>query len=372
MAGWISLPVLAQEEPAKSDSPAALFDQLDKDNDGKLTREEVGEERERFFNRLVRVGDKDEDGNLTKEEFLAANKPEERPAQPQPGNPGGRPQFGGNSMEEFFKRVDQNGDGKLSKAEIPEPLKERFQPAFDRQGKDELTLEDLRRFAPNQFPPDRDRMAEEFFKRFDANSDGKLTLDEAPEPSKPVLQSMLRRAGKGEGGSLTKEEFKQIGFAGGMPPGGIIGGFTGAAMLRTVDTDRDGKLSKDELSKAVEQFDKLDKNGDGSLDTRELSGFGGQPNPGGGFNPNGNPDVSLEAFANRTFERYDSDKDDKLTEKELSELPEQNKSRITEADADKDGTVTKEELLKAIRRYSGRPREGSDRPERPSRPKSDN
>ncbi len=371
LIGSLSLPVMAQEEPAKTDSPEVLFEQLDKDKDGKLTKEEVGEDRERFFKRLVRVGDKNEDGTLTKEEFIAANRPEERPAQPQPGNPGGqRPQFGGTSAE-FFKRIDGNGDGKLSEAEIPEPLKERFQPAFDRLGKDELTLEDLQKIAPNQFPPDRNRMGEEFFKRADTNGDGKLTVDEAPEQLKRTVQSLLQRAGKGEDGAITLEEFKRVGF-GGMPRDAFGGGF-GGMTLRTLDADRDGKLSKEELSKAVEQFDKLDRNSDGSLDARELSGFAGfgdRPNP-GAPNPNRNQPPNIDQFVNGMLERYDADKDGKLSRKELSDVPDRAKERFGEWDADKDGIVTKEEMTLAMKRSFGRTPEGSDR-QRPSRPQSDN
>lgn len=358
--GSLSLPVMAQED-AKTDSPASLFEQIDKDKDGKLTKEEVGEERGRFFSRLVRVADKDKDGILTKEEFIAGSQPEERPAEPQPGNPDGRrPQFGGFS-EENFRRMDQNGDGKLTKDEIPAFLKERIQPVFERLGKEELTLEDLQRIAPNQTPADRSRMAEEFFKRSDANGDGKLTLEEAPEQFKPIFQGMLRRAGKGEEGAMTLEEFKQA-STGGMAPGG----FPGTAMPRALDTDRDGKLSKDELSKAVEEFGKLDRNGDGGLDPRELSGFGERANP----NVNRNDFPNVDKMVDGIFERYDADKDGKLTDKEMAEMRERTKERMKAWDADQDGAVSKEEMTAAMKRSVQQSEDAKRRG--PSRPESDN
>ena len=57
--------VFAQEAAPEAD---ALFTKLDKNSDGKLTKDEVPEEQARFFERLVRLGDKDKDGVLTKDE----------------------------------------------------------------------------------------------------------------------------------------------------------------------------------------------------------------------------------------------------------------------------------------------------------------
>ncbi len=304
LVGGFSLSALAEDQPANDKSLGAMFERLDADKDGQLTKEEVGESRVRFFDRLVRVADKNNDGKLTKEEFVAGNQPAERPAQP--GNPfgGNRPRFG-QSAEEGFKRLDQNGDGKL-------------------------------------------------------------TVDEAPEPLKQFVRGMLRRAGKGEDAAITLEEFKQAGV--GMRPMGQMaagGGFGGGAFLRAVDTDRDGKLSKAELAKAVDQFDKLDKNGDGNLDARELSGFEGTPEGRTPFGPGGQR-PNGEQFVNGLMERYDADKDGKLSEKELADLPERIKARISAWDANKDGTVSKEEITAAMKKAAlDRAPQDSTRPNRP-------
>jgi hypothetical protein len=60
--------------------------------------------------------------------------------------------------------------------------------------------------------------------------------------------------------------------AGGLPSG----------VLRRLDTNGDGKLSKDEFAKMADLFDELDRNHDGFLEPAELSG----PAPGDAGRPN--------------------------------------------------------------------------------------
>lgn len=372
MAGYLGFvcgSVAAEDDAKPQRGPAALFDQLDADKDGKLTKDEVGEERARFFSRLVRVADKNDDGKLTKEEFLAGSQPAERPAQP--ANPNTRRGFGGQAFsEQFFNRFDKNGDGKLTLKEIPEYAQARMKPLFERLKKDELTREDLRRA---QASGNRATGVEAYFKRLDANNDGKLKIAEVPGRTKELVKTLLRRAGKEEDDSITLEEFQKH-FRGAGNPGQPRQAqqFGGApAFVRVLDANRDGKISKEELAKAGEQFEKLDRNKDGQLDTRELFGFTARA---GGNRPN--PPRAAQ-FVARLLEQYDANKDGKLSK---DEIPDRGKERYTRWDADKNGELTKDELTKAVqqglsrfgnnpnRRPSGRP--ASDR--RPDRPKSEN
>ncbi len=76
---------------AKPDAKAnaereALFKQLDKNGDGTVAADEVGDEQKRLFNRLLR-NDKNEDGKLSLEEWLAGTQ-EDRPARRPEGQPG--------------------------------------------------------------------------------------------------------------------------------------------------------------------------------------------------------------------------------------------------------------------------------------------
>jgi len=69
-AGSLAGTAGAQDGPVGTD----LFKSLDKNGDGKLEASEIPEERVRFFERMVRVGDKNGDGVLTAEEFQAGTK----------------------------------------------------------------------------------------------------------------------------------------------------------------------------------------------------------------------------------------------------------------------------------------------------------
>lgn len=202
----------ADDKPAAGPNPEQIFKELDKNADGQLSADEVTEERKRFFERLVRVGDANSDGKLSAEEFQKASKADDRPVDAPRGG-GGREGGDAANFEERFKRMDTNGDDKITREEIPEAAKQFLNPLFDRLGKNELTKEEFLAArgqgrgpgAANGLPGGGN--PEEFFKRLDTNNDGKLTLDEAPERGRQFVERLLQASGKGNDGSVTKEEF---------------------------------------------------------------------------------------------------------------------------------------------------------------------
>ena len=213
----LAQPVWAEDEkPQAGPNPEQIFKDLDKNSDGQLSSDEVGDDRKRFFERLVRIGDQNEDGKLSSEEFNKASKSDDRPVDaPRGGREGG----GGEraDFEERFKMLDTNGDGKISRSEIPDRAKPFLTPLFDRLDKDEITKEEFLRARGQQGGPGRGPAGEnglpgggnpeEFFKRLDTNNDGKLTLDEVPDRGRPMVERLLRATGKGQDGSISKEEF---------------------------------------------------------------------------------------------------------------------------------------------------------------------
>ncbi|MBC8290079.1 MAG: EF-hand domain-containing protein [Planctomycetes bacterium] len=242
-----------------------LFKTLDANSDGKLTAGEVSEDQKRFFDRLLRVGDSDKNGELTRAEFekatsrnadeTAPSPSDRRPAAGQPGNrPGQRGADRARNPEEMFKRMDRNKDGKLTLDEIPEPFRNRMKPLFERVGKDAITVEDLKKLGGR--PTDR---------RPGTNSnrpEGRRPGD-APRPDQPNRPGDNQRRG------------------------------AGPAFFRELDQNKDGALSKAELERAAMLLGKLDRNGNEKLELSELFGFGdggpGRPRPDGAGRPGDRP-----------------------------------------------------------------------------------
>jgi Ca2+-binding EF-hand superfamily protein len=213
--------VLAQDDAKgpKRDS-SRLFDRLDGNKDGSVTKDEVPEERQRLFTRLVRSADKNGDGKLTSEEFNAGLQDDRRtrPDAPERPRPGGPDRPGGAMVgpAALMRVLDADGDGAISKSEIDE--------------------------APKAL------------KKLDRNGDGQLTREE-------------------------------LGPRGGVQPPAVRPGQAAGALMeriRNLDENNDGKWTKDELPERFqEQFDTLDANKDGSLDREELSRLARQLRGGG-------------------------------------------------------------------------------------------
>ena len=389
----------AQEAAPEAD---ALFTKLDKNSDGKLTKDEIPEEQARFFERLVRLGDKDKDGALTKDEFQQANKPEEKPNVPLGPIGGGA---GGRSGDprQRFEMLDRNKDGKITLEELPEPIRDRMKPLFDRLGKTEITAEDFAKFpgpggaggVGGQRPDPK-----ESFKQFDKNGDGKLTKDELPEPLRDRLGQVFERLGKTE---LTQEEWVQAAgrFMGQEAgPGGPR--LEPAELFKQFDANGDGKLTKDEMPAEMRErmaplFERLGKTEitqkefaraaaqfrggaegrpgqnpqgrrpegarpEGTRPEGAAAPEGGrrpdQPRAEGGRPPFGNPD--------ERFGRLDANGDGKVT---VEEAPERAKQLVTQAlrraGKDANGSLTKEEFVKNMptpqRRAEGQRRPEGDR-----------
>ena len=185
-----------------------IFQQLDKNGDGKLTKDEMPERLGQFLMRADANGD----GALTKQELAEARK-NLSAAKPAAGAGAGLP-----TVDEMFQRHDKNADGKLTKDELPEFAAERLMRA-DANGDGELSKEELTemrkkwaeqagaaagRDGPGGAGPGAGGRFDsaEMFQRLDRNGDGSLTKDELPER----LAELLMRADADGNGSLSKEE----------------------------------------------------------------------------------------------------------------------------------------------------------------------
>lgn len=265
-----------------------LFDRLDAGGDGFITADEVGGEQKRLFERLLRTADSNEDGKLSREEFVAGTN--RRPAAAE-GGVGVDREAARRSLEDALKRMDANGDQKLSKDEVPERLRERFD-SVDTSGDGFLDATELRAaFAggtadrpqggPGVKPgtPEFEQFARRIFRERDANGDEKLTIDEIPAERREGFERILEKFDDDGDKAITAPQFAQALAAlmgrGQPQPTAAAPRQPGLefvlARLKEADENGDGKLSRAEvIERAGQLFDRLDASGDGQLDEREV------------------------------------------------------------------------------------------------------
>ncbi|QNQ07605.1 EF-hand domain-containing protein [Sphingomonas alpina] len=167
-------------------------------------------------------------------------------------------------------RADTDGDGSISRSEYMAQAEARF-ARMDANGDGQIAGDEMRR-PGRQAATGGDAAAPmtkaaylakagERFARMDANGDGKISADE--------MQAMRDARGA------------RRGPMGGQPdaatpnaPGAATGGLRSdhrAKMLQRIDTDGDGRISRDEMRvRDDKRFAKLDANSDGFIDQGEM------------------------------------------------------------------------------------------------------
>ncbi len=185
--------------------PGEMFKRSDKNNDGKITKDEVPEKAWEFLSKL----DKDGDDAISSEEAKAG-----RPS----GSPAGKPSEGGRGRGgEMLKRADKNSDGKISKDEVPEQAWERL-GKLDKDGDDAVSKEEMaagmkamREGGKGKGPRGSSTGAAgggpgAMFSRFDKDENGKLSESEVPGE----MWSKLRKADTDADGLVSKDELGKV------------------------------------------------------------------------------------------------------------------------------------------------------------------
>lgn len=275
----------ADEKAGQQPDRTPLFKQIDANGDGQISANEVPDDKRRLFERLLRRGDANSDGKLSLEELTKGMADEPRTAPAADGGDQFR-RFLEAEPQEVFKRLDSNGDGKVELSELPEQARERMQ---------------------------------QFMDEYDANRDKALTLDEFRKG-----QQMLR---------------ERFGLAQPRPtmPGGL---------MRLLDTNSDGALSKEEIAASPESLRKLDTDGDGTISNRELMAV--LPPPGGpaAAKPDGNQRPAPGALIER-LRSLDKNGDGKWS---ADELPPFLQRQFDKLDANGDKLITGDELKEGLQK----------------------
>jgi Ca2+-binding EF-hand superfamily protein len=241
----LSVPAFAQGPDAqRTPPPRPIILALDTDHDGKFSVAEIA---------AASVGlitlDTDHDGQVTSLEFLptqsdpAANKPDE--------------------TVQRLMSLDQNGDGTLSKHEVPERLQGLF-TRIDTNHDSKLTPDEIRASASTQAGPNgRPQRSGEATRMdpvlaaIDTNHDGIISAAEIA-----ATPTTLKSLDKDSDGELSSAELR---------PRQQTPADRAKHMLDEWDTNKDGKLTKPEAPDRIQQqFDAIDTNHDRVLSEEEL------------------------------------------------------------------------------------------------------
>lgn len=316
--------------------------EMDKDGDGKITREEWTGLAEGFDR-----NDRNKDGVLDGQDFAAGG--------------GAGMQGGGRIDPELvkarWKAMDKDGDGKVSRDEYTGEF------PFERVDQDKdgfLTEADLKGFKGPGAGPTQEEL-ERRFGELDKDASGKVEAAECPEANR---ERMLKADADGDG-ALSKEEFLRAmkrgqrreggpggpgvpqgpgGPGGPSGPGGPGGSPAGPELLRRFDHDHDGKVTRDQFPGTDEQFAKLDRDGDGTLTEKDFPppapGGPGAPPTGTGAPGAGGGPTPPPAPAMPSIPELDKDGDGRLSRAEFKG----NDDDWRRLDANHDGWITSDEL----------------------------
>lgn len=248
-------------------------------------------------------------------------------------------------------------------------------------------------------PKSKSSMTKQFFERLDTNGDETVTLDEAPEQGKMLVEFLLRQSGRKNADQLDRAEFVRLAssqtaetrhekaVAAAIGTGDVQPapescpacemGLTAEFVFKRLDVDEDKLVTVTEvmrsprmqdMAKARETVERLDKSGDGTLSWEELEtaykarhANCKKPDPATltanaqKIGPDGRGDGNR--FAQVFILRSDQDGDGKISKKEFRG-PESGFNRL---DKNKNGFIEADELGELHKRRLNDPKSMKER-----------
>ena len=232
-----------------------------------------------------------------------------------------------------FDRLDANADGKIDRTEF-RGTDENF-ARMDQDGDGGITREELGQAAPRMGARAVDPAArwQRMLTRFDANEDGVISAEEFRGP-----EQAMRALDANNDGTITQEE--ALGAAQGRPRDGVAraGGAVDPAqrwqrIVQAADADKDGKLSAAEWPGQAERFTALDADGDGFLGQDEMAALRPEPPADAQANRAGRQDM-IGAF----IRMMDADGDGQVSAEEWANF-------LAGADVNQDEMMSRDELM---------------------------
>jgi Ca2+-binding EF-hand superfamily protein len=273
--------------------------------------EECRREAQRAYAAL-RALDADGNGTISRKELLRAGR-----------------RLAERRVDRLLMELDKDGDGRVSRAEARGELADEFD-ALDRDkdgylSRDELLSAAVRPRAAggggaggaDKGPAD----AAELFKEYDKNGDGFLTPDELPGA---VREALMRHDRDGDG-RLSPKEFRR-GLA-------ALGRRAGPAdwLFDLIEAAEREPHAQPDLQRAYRVLREADANNDGTLDATELAAANRR---------------LIEREVDALIKELDADGDGRISKEEARKSG--RALAFEEMDLDKDGFLTREELLRAM------------------------
>lgn len=237
---------------------------------------------------------------------------------------------------DVFDRLDANADGKIDRTEF-RGTDENF-ARMDQDGDGCITREELGQAAPRMGARAVDPTArwQQMLTRFDANEDGVISADEFQGP-----EQAMRALDANNDGTITQEEALNAGRGRLRQGAGDAAGAAGAAdpaqrwqrIMATADADGDGRISAAEWPGQAERFTALDANGDGFVGQDEMPAARAGGPADAPANPVGRQDM-IGAF----IRMMDSDGDGQVSAEEWANF-------LAGADVNQNEMMSRDELM---------------------------